>query len=362
MRACLVLVLFGALVAGCSDRSTGEDSAAAEPKAKSQPTQQREEEPPARGRDLPWLARLHRWETNLRQDAFTVSSLGEGIDSGRRSPQELRRPLVELTHCERNLIRHVREPDASRYRPGYDLLEEGCRSLKRAAFRMIRALDKRTRVPLAAVRRDSRQSSRLFKRGSTTLEGALRANRPLRIIRGSLAESKIEPELSDSVSEFALRTPAGVEVRCWSTREWRFVRKEWGTYLGTGDLLGFVHGLRLRTSVAPRICKQLARFVYRRERPGDGLPLLRMAEAVAVLSHESEHIRNRGGDEATTECHGMQHMRRLARIMGASKTYADLLAGKYWTELYEFNLPEYRTEACHDGGPLDLHPDSDLWP
>ena len=361
MRACLVLVLFGALVAGCSDKSTGEDSAAAEPKAKSQPTQ-REEEPPARGRDLPWLARLYRWEANLRQDAFTVSSLGEGVDSGRRSPQELRRPLVELTHCERNLIRHVREPDASRYRPGYDLLEEGCRSLKRAAFRMIRALDKRTRVPLAAVRRDSRQSSRLFKRGSTTLEGALRANRPLRIVRGSLAESKIEPELSDSVSEFALHTPAGVEVRCWSTREWRFVRKEWGTYVGTGDLLGFVHGLRLRTSVAPRICKQLARFVYRRERPEDGLPLLRMAEAVAVLSHESEHIRNRGGDEATTECHGMQRMRRLARIMGAKKSYADLLASTYWTELYEFNLPEYRTEACRDGGPLDLHPDSDLWP
>jgi hypothetical protein len=356
-----VLLLFGALAAGCSDKSTGEDKAAAEPAAKPQ-AGRRAAEPPARGRDLPWLGRLHRWEANLRQDAFKVASMGEGVDRGRRSPQALRRPLVELTRCERNLLRHVREPDASRYRPGYDLLAQGCRSLKHAAFTMIHAIDKRTRVPLAEVRRDSRRSSRLFRRGSTALEGSLRANRSLRIIRGSLAESKIEPELSDSVSEFALHTPAGVEVRCWSTREWRFVRKEWGTYVGTGDLLGFVHGAQLRTSVAPRICKQLARFVYRRERPSDEISLLRMSEAVAVLSHESEHIRNRRGDEATTECHAMQRMRRLARIMGASKTYADLLAGTYWTELYEFNLPEYRTAACRDGGPLDLHPDSGVWP
>jgi hypothetical protein len=87
-----------------------------------------------------------------------------------------------------------------------------------------------------------------------------------------------------------------------------------------------------------------------------------MADAVRILAHESEHIQNIRGDEATTECHAMQHMRQLARIMGASKSYADSLTDRYWSELYELNLPEYRSKACHDGGPLDLRPGNETWP
>jgi hypothetical protein len=212
------------------------------------------------------------------------------------------------------------------------------------------------------MRREGRKSAKLFRRGGKALESSLRANRPLRVERGSLEESKIEPRFSAAASRFVLHRPSGIEVRCWSKREWRFVRKEWGAYVDAGDLLGFVHSTRPRTSVAPRICKQLARLVYSGERPKEGLPLFRVSEAVMVLSHESEHIRNMKADEATTECHGLQRMRRLARLLGASETYADLLARTFWTELYRFNLPNYKTAACRDGGPLDLHPDSDVWP
>ena len=91
--------------------------------------------------------------------------------------------------------------------------------------------------------------------------------------------------------------------------------------------------------------------------------MFRKAEAVAILAHEGEHIRNRlRADEATTECHGMQRMRRLARMMGASQEYADLLAERYWEDLYELNLKEYKTSVCRNEGTLDLRPGNDLWP
>ena len=48
--------------------------------------------------------------------------------------------------------------------------------------------------------------------------------------------------------------------------------------------------------------------------------------------------------------------------MGASQDYADLLAERYAGDLYQYNVGPYKSAACHDGGPLDLHPDSDVWP
>jgi hypothetical protein len=36
----------------------------------------------------------------------------------------------------------------------------------------------------------------------------------------------------------------------------------------------------------------------------------------------------------------MQRLRRLARMMGASEDYADLLARTYWTEIYPLNTSD----------------------
>jgi hypothetical protein len=352
-----MLLLLGVLASGCSAGSD-EDSADAAHATNTSTTllERRAEDPPPSGRDLAFLGRLHRWEINLRLDGAKLEA------TSRRSPAQVRRLLVELTRCEKNLLRQVREPHASRYRTGYDLLGDGCRTLKGLSLKLIQAIDGKTRVSLPVIRRESRTSRRQFTRGNRALESSLRANRPLHVARGSLDESKIEPRLSAAVSRFVLHRPKGIEVRCWSKREWRFVRREWGAYVAVGDLLGFVHSFRPRTSIAPRICKQLARLAYRGERPTTGLPLYRASEAVAVLSHESEHIRHIERDEATTECHGMQRMQRLARLLGASQSYANLLASTYSTDLYRFNPPKYSSAECRNGGPLDLHPASEVWP
>jgi hypothetical protein len=362
------VLLIGALVAGCSEegsskgQSTPKEPArpaepAKEPAASRRPPNLREQ-----GRDIAWLGRLHRWEANLGADAAQVEAVSRVVQRGGRKRGALRRSLVQLTRCEKNLLRQVGEPAASRYRPGYDLLADACRTLKGLSLKLIHALDADESTP-KGLSGDGRRSRILFGRGTARLEASMRANRPLPMARGSRQESKIEPRLSRFVSRFVLHKPGGIEVRCWSKDEWRFVTKEWATYIGRSDLLGFVHSKRMRTSVAPRICKQLAGLVYHDERPTFGESMYRKSEAVAVLAHEAEHMRNGlRASEAVTECHAMQRMRRLARLMGASQDYADLLAERYASDLYQYNVGPYKTAACRDGGSLDLHPASDVWP
>ena len=360
----LLLLLLGALAVGCSeDREAKSEPAPKSPPKPHAPVKEKAPGPRDQGRDIAWLRRLHRWEVNVTADADRVGTVSLIVQRGGRDKEALRRPLVQLSRCEKNLLRQVGEPAASRYRPGYDLLTDACQALKHISLQIIHAVEADEPPPSKQISREGARSRALFKRGTSRLEGSMRANRPLPAARGSREESKIEPQLSRFVSRFVLHKSGGIEVRCWSKDEWRFVTKEWAAYIGTGDLLGFVHQKRPRASVAPRICKQLAGLVYHDERPTDGEPMLRKADAVAVLAHEAEHIRNGlRANEAVTECQGMQRMRRLARLMGASKDYAGLLAERYWDDLYQYNLEQYKTSDCHDGGTLDLRPGSHVWP
>jgi hypothetical protein len=331
VRPALLLLLLGALAAGCSEEKEAEKAAVPKSPPKQQESGKRQSpDLPDRGRDIAWLGRLHRWEVNVSQDAVTLGNVSRIVRRGSRDQEALRPPLVQLSRCEKNLLRQVGEPAAARYRPGYDLLAEACRTLKSISLRMTNAIDEDEPPPMRDISRDGARSRKLFTRGTARLEASLRANRPLPVTRGSREESKVEPQLSRFVSQFVLHKPRGIEVRCWSKDEWLFVTKEWGTYIGRGDIQGFVHSSRLRTSVAPRICKQLAGLMYHDERPTEGEPMWRKAEAVAVLAHEAEHIRNGlRASEAVTECHGMQRMRRLALLVGTSQDYADLLAEQY---------------------------------
>jgi hypothetical protein len=47
---------------------------------------------------------------------------------------------------------------------------------------------------------------------------------------------------------------------------------------------------------------------------------------------------------------------------GRKPKYGALLARIAWDVGYPRQLDTYRTEKCHDAGPLDLHPGSHVWP
>jgi hypothetical protein len=357
VRSALLLLTLGAFVAaGCEE--TREQPAKAAPSVK-QPLRPET----GSGRDLDWLGRLHRWEVRFDRQTVAATSTLQGVRQGIETQRNLRRALQKIASCERDLRRKVGNPDASRYRPGYEFVVKGCRSRASVARRMIEAIVRRQPLPARYIRTENARGDTFFEQARDELESALRANRTLPIIAKKSSRSRMDRRLSRAAAELIWREPTGLEVRCWSRQEWTFVEKEWAAYVARPDLLGFVHQAALyRTSLAPEACERLAELTYDRARPSHGRGLIEMSLAVGVLAHEAEHIGDDWKGEAATECNAMQQIRWLARILGASRSYANLLAETYWREIYPMNPSEYRTPACHDGGPLDQHPGSNIWP
>ncbi len=85
------------------------------------------------------------------------------------------------------------------------------------------------------------------------------------------------------------------------------------------------------------------------------------AVAVQVIAHEAVHLSGEM-NEAITECYGMQHAAEVAQELGATPMQAQQLAEFYWEAVYPDMPDEYRTSDCVNGGPLDLRPDTDVWP
>jgi len=197
------------------------------------------------------------------------------------------------------------------------------------------------------------------------LQTSLRAFKELPRAGGTHPQSRIEPRLTRLVSSFVYRTPdptyTGVEVRCWSKREWPRVKKELRAYTGIGDFEGFAYR-ETKISISPRVCAALAKLIYEGSRPSSGRDAFWATASVGVLSHEAQHLVDPAASEAETECRGMQNMRTFGRMLHLEGSYADYLADGYWTYIYKLHTREYKTPACRDGGPLDQKPADSAWP
>lgn len=182
--------------------------------------------------------------------------------------------------------------------------------------------------------------------------------RRLPVKGGRTSDSRIEPRLSEAGRKLTGRR---TEVRCWSEEDWRAVAAAGVPYAGddedsAAEVAGFV-GDNATLNLSPNVCAALVRLVYGRE-DDVGFDL---AFAVGTFAHEARH---RMGElrEGHTECWAVQHVRRTARLFGASQPLADELADFYWEEIYPEEEPPYFDERCHDGGALDLRPESSVWP
>jgi hypothetical protein len=125
------------------------------------------------------------------------------------------------------------------------------------------------------------------------------------------------------------------------------------------DYAGFAWFAEQATDLAPEVCHALARLRYGHDSAANP----RLAFALGVLAHESSHLVVSLEDvEARAECFGMQRIRRTGRLLGASPVQSSRLAAIYWQRLYPEDLPRYRSTECRNGGLLDLHPQSSVWP
>ena len=83
--------------------------------------------------------------------------------------------------------------------------------------------------------------------------------------------------------------------------------------------------------------------------------------AIHTLAHEAFHLRGIA-EEGMTECFAMQSTAEVAVHLGIPSERAAQLQQWIWTRGYPNEPEEYRAPGCGDGGPLDLHPASPVWP
>jgi hypothetical protein len=87
----------------------------------------------------------------------------------------------------------------------------------------------------------------------------------------------------------------------------------------------------------------------------------RLGWALHTLAHEAFHMRG-VSSESQTECYAMQTTARVAVSLGIPAGRAAQLQRWVWSKGYPNEPSEYSTTSCHNGGPLDLHPVSPVWP
>jgi hypothetical protein len=111
--------------------------------------------------------------------------------------------------------------------------------------------------------------------------------------------------------------------------------------------------------LTPARCLDLYRLAFKGE-----VKSSQTGRALAVLAHESWHLRGIG-DEGTTECYALQTGVELGQRLGLSEGTARQMMRQQLTEngLHSGASPEYLVSPdCRDGGRLDLNPDSSSFP
>ena len=85
------------------------------------------------------------------------------------------------------------------------------------------------------------------------------------------------------------------------------------------------------------------------------------AWSVHTLAHESFHLRGYQ-DEGVTECYALQNTAFVAERLGLTTDVAQQLQAWVYARGYPNEPQEYHAAGCYDGGPLDLRPQSSVWP
>jgi hypothetical protein len=152
---------------------------------------------------------------------------------------------------------------------------------------------------------------------------------------------------SDEASQIADKD---VSVRCDEARDYvGAVQHADGVAIVGGDL----------AILTPEICLDLYRLAFDDELTGS-----RTGRAIAVLAHESWHLRGEA-DESTVECYALQSGVALGRRLGLDQDDARRLMRQQLVEnaLRGAGTLQYRlTSECRNGGDLDLDSTSDRFP
>lgn len=308
--------------------------------------------------DRRWLHRLETWQTEYWENSQDVSPAWSDLMSGGQDIDRLRAALAAYRGCQTTLGSKVGRPHHERLRGAYEKLVEVCEQDRDYALALVESFETNEDPGLPQVDATIR-SEDISAEAYRIIEAGLRVNQPLPTKGGVSSASRIEPRLSRAASRFVERR---VQVRCWSRADWPPTLNEWNSYSGNeSDLAGLATG-DSRAHIEQEYCDTFAQFLYGGWRPANIDGLADLADAVGLLAHEAQHLLNSAADEAETECHAAQSVRRTARLLGASKLYADRLQRIYWTEIYRYQDEEYISSRCRNDGLYDERPETDVFP
>jgi len=115
--------------------------------------------------------------------------------------------------------------------------------------------------------------------------------------------------------------------------------------------------------VLPGLCRE-ANWFRRHQAAPYTKESFRQALALLVMTHESIHLSKTfpgAQSEAQTECLALQVVHDVAVGLGASDAVARAIGHEAMR--WDATLPaSYRSRACRDGGPRDVHPGLGDWP
>jgi hypothetical protein len=176
---------------------------------------------------------------------------------------------------------------------------------------------------------------------------------------GSTTQTGVDPLFSRVVSTLARRRS---QVRCWSLSDWRTRAPAWvGRPAPLGPWRAFTSRYFRAVDLPPAICEELTKLVRDDTPVSSDAWVEAAAYSVGQLAHEAQHVAGIE-DEATAECHGMQSIPQTAGLLGRTGREGRYLADFYWKHVYPRNRAPYTSADCRNGGRLDLHLVSTVWP
>jgi hypothetical protein len=92
-----------------------------------------------------------------------------------------------------------------------------------------------------------------------------------------------------------------------------------------------------------------------------GFKEFKSAWAAHTLAHESFHLRG-FQDEGIAECYALQNTAFVAERLGVPPQQALELQAWIYKDGYPNEPQDYQASNCYDGGPLDLRPQSAVFP
>ncbi len=258
--------------------------------------------------ELDWLGRYAAWSDGIG------GSLDAGADVSRAA-------------CQSTYDDEVGDPPNERLEPASAAARRGCAALSRAGWR----------------------------------NAEWDVVRALLVAHGDRLPPRPRPDLSEIASSSVGVRP---EVYCWQPEAWASFSPQYALVRSGEEvsLKGIADTASNRIDLDPGVCAALDGYLRRIRPTALSYGNFELAEALAVLTHQAEHVKAPTTSEADVECYAVQHVRPLVQAAGWGSGFATEIALHAW-ELSHTQLPaRFRTPACRNGGPLDRNPTSNAWP